>query len=108
MFRSLSLVFIMTFYTFGFALPVAAQADEQQQAKQSVLQTVTLQVDNMTCGSCSFTVKMALKKVDGVQQVSAKYEGDGEGWAKVTFDPGKTNVESLIKATTNAGYPSHL
>ncbi len=69
---------------------------------------ILLQVENMTCASCPFTVKMALKQLDGVKQVSAKYEGDGEGWVKVTFDPGKTNVESLIKATTYAGYPSHL
>ncbi len=107
MFRSLSLVFIMTFSSLGFALPVVAQADEQQ-TQQSVLKTITLQVDNMTCSMCPYTVKKALKKVDGVARVNVKYEGDGKGWAEVAFDPGKTNVESLIKATTNAGYPSHL
>ncbi len=104
MFRSLSLAFIVTLSTFGLVLPGAVQAQEQQKAQQ----TVTLQVENMTCGSCPFTVKMALKQVDGVKQVTAKYEGRGEGWAKVTFDSSKTDVASLIKATTNAGYPSHL
>jgi len=107
MFRLLVLFFVVAFSTLGLVLPTsyASQAQEQQQKAQ---QTITLQVENMTCGSCPFTVKMALKQVDGVKQVSAKYEGHGEGWAKVTFDPGKTDVESLIKATTNAGYPSHL
>jgi len=100
MFRSLSLAFIVALSTFGLILPGSVQAQEQQ--------TVTLQVENMTCGSCLFTVKMALKQVDGVEKVSAKYEGGGEGWAKVTFDSSKTDVASLIKATTNAGYPSHL
>jgi len=102
MFRSLILSFIVVFSTFGLSSVVQAQ---EQQATQ---QTVTLQVENMTCASCPFTVKMALKQVDGVEKVIAKYEGRGEGWTKVTFDPDKTNVESLIKAVTNAGYPSHL
>lgn len=100
MFHSLSFAFIVTLSTFGFILPGTVQAQEQQ--------TVTLQVENMTCSSCPFTVKIALKQVDGVKQVSAKYKGQGEGWAKVTFDPQKTDVASLVKATTNAGYPSHL
>lgn len=104
MFRTLILSFVIAFSTLGLVLPGAAQAEEQQKSQQ----TVTLQVENMTCGSCPFTVKMALKQVDGVETAIAKYEGHGEGWAKVTFDPQKTDVESLVKATTNAGYPSHL
>jgi len=104
MFHSLSFAFFVTLSTLGLVLPGAVYAQEQQASQQ----TVTLQVENMTCGSCPFTVKTALKQVDGVKQVSAKYEGRGEGWAKISFDPGKTNVESLIEAVTNAGYPSHL
>ncbi|HHJ80318.1 MAG TPA: hypothetical protein ENJ65_01645 [Candidatus Tenderia electrophaga] len=100
MFRSLSLAFVIALSIFGLVLPGTAQAEKQQ--------AITLKVENMTCGSCPYTVRLALKQVDGVKQVSAKYEGHGEGWAKVTFDPGKTDVERLIKATTNAGYPSHL
>jgi len=104
MFRSLILSFIVIFSTFGLGLSSVVQAEEQQTSQQ----TVTLQVENMTCASCPFTVKRALKQIDGVENVIAKYEGGGEGWAKVTFDPDKANVESLIKAVTNAGYPSHL
>jgi len=100
MFRALLLCSAVIFSGFGLALPGLSQAEEQQ--------TVILQVENMTCGSCPFTVKMALKQVDGVEKVSAKYEGHGKGWAKISFDPTKANVEDLIKATTNAGFPSHL
>jgi len=70
------------------------------------LQTVTFQVDNMTCSMCPYTVKKALKKVDGIEKIEARYEGRGEGWAKVTFDPDKTTIETLIKASTEAGYPA--
>jgi periplasmic mercuric ion binding protein len=72
------------------------------------LKTITLSVDKMTCNMCPITVKKALRKVDGVSAVSAKYEGDGVGWAKVSYDPSKTNIEALTYATEMAGYPSRL
>lgn len=99
MFRSLIFSFVV-----AFSSPGLAQAQDQQTAPQ----TVTLRVENMTCSMCPYTVKKALKKIDGVKDVKAKYEGHGEGWAKITFDSSKTDVESLIEATTDAGYPSHL
>lgn len=65
--------------------------------------TVTLAVENMTCAACPITVKKALNKVAGVAKAEVSYERKE---AMVTFDDTKTNVEALIKATTNAGYPS--
>jgi len=72
------------------------------------LKTITLAVDKMTCNMCPVTVKKALREVDGVTEVSAKYEGDGIGWATVTYDPAKADVEDLTFATEQAGYPSRL
>ena len=72
------------------------------------LKTVLLKVDDMTCNMCPITVKKALRKVVGVKDVSAKYEGGGEGWAKVTYDPKLVDVDTLTLTTTEAGYPSHL
>jgi mercuric ion binding protein len=65
--------------------------------------TVTLDVPGMNCPLCPITVKKALQKVQGVEKVSVSYE---EKEAVVTFDDAKTNAEVLIKATTDAGYPS--
>lgn len=72
------------------------------------MKTVTLDVANMTCNMCPITVKKALKNVDGVTEVVANYEGEGNGWAKVTYDPGKINVDDLTFATEEAGYPSKV
>jgi len=72
------------------------------------LKTITLDVDKMTCNMCPITVKRALRKIDGVTKVVAKYEGEGNGWAKVTYDPSKTDVDDLTFATEQAGYPSRL
>jgi periplasmic mercuric ion binding protein len=65
--------------------------------------TVTLNVSGMTCGACPITVKKALQKVPGVSQIDVLYE---KKQVVVTFDDSKTNTDALVKATTNAGYPS--
>jgi mercuric ion binding protein len=68
-------------------------------------QTVTLDVKNMTCAACPITVKKALMKVPGVERAAIDLDTQT---AVVTFDPDKTNLEALTKATGNAGYPSSL
>ncbi len=66
-------------------------------------QTVTLAVPGMTCPVCPITVNNALHTVPGVEKVDINF---GKKIAQVTFDDAKTNVKALIKATTDAGYPS--
>ena len=65
--------------------------------------TVTLNVSGMTCPACPITVKKALEKVPGVSKVDVRFE---KKQVLVTFDDAKTNTDALVKATTNAGYPS--
>jgi len=77
-------------------------------AGEGHLKTITLEVDDMTCNMCPITVKKALRKVEGVKKVSAKYEGGGEGWAKITYDPKLVDVDDLTFTTEEAGYPSRL
>ena len=66
-------------------------------------QTVVLDVHNMTCELCPITVKAALGKVPGVADTKVDL---ATKTATVQFDPGKDNVAALVKATTNAGFPS--
>jgi len=68
-------------------------------------QQVTLSVPTMNCATCPITVKKALKNVDGVISAEVSYK---TRLAIVIFDDEKTEVASLIEATTNAGYPSKL
>ena len=65
--------------------------------------TVTLNVSGMTCEACPITVKKALQKVPGVTKIDVLYE---KKQVVVTFDDSKTDTDALVKATTNAGYPS--
>ena len=66
-------------------------------------QRVTLNVSGMTCPACPITVKKALEKVPGVSKIEVRFE---KKQVLVTFDDAKTNTDALVKATTNAGYPS--
>ena len=75
-------------------------------ASSSVLaaeKTVTLAVKNMYCAACPGTVKASLQAVPGVTNVAVSAE---DKTAVVTFDDSKTQVDALVKATTNSGYPS--
>jgi len=67
--------------------------------------TVTLAVSNMTCATCPITVKAALTKVEGVSKADVSLD---KKQAVVTFDDAKTNEGALVKATTDAGYPSRV
>jgi periplasmic mercuric ion binding protein len=65
--------------------------------------TITLAVQNMTCALCPRTVKASLEAVPGVSKVVVSAE---DKTAAVTYDDSKAGVAALVKATTNAGYPS--
>lgn len=79
---------------------VHAAADVGQ---QNTMQVVTLDIQNMTCPLCRFTIKKALQNVSGVQGVTVDYDTKT---AEVDFDPRQTDVQALIRASTDAGYPA--
>lgn len=83
----------------------ALQAKQETLANQPQIgnQSVTLDVQNMTCAMCKITLKRALNKVDGVQNVDVDFDAKT---TTVAFDPNKTSTDAIIKATTNVGYPS--
>ena len=64
-----------------------------------------LAVSGMYCSACPLTVQKSLSAVPGVAKAEVSYKDKS---ATVTFDDKKTNVQALIKATTNAGYASKL
>jgi mercuric ion binding protein len=86
------------FWIFALALCFAAPAFAEQK-------TVVLQVDNMPCASCPIMVKTALSKVKGVTSAEVSLKSHS---ATVRYDDAVTNIETLMKATANAGFPSRL
>ena len=66
-------------------------------------QTAVLDVQNMTCSLCPVTVKKSLEMVPGVSQARVDFNTKT---ATVKFDADKASAAALVKATTEAGYPS--
>lgn len=66
-------------------------------------ESLTLNVQNMTCAVCPITVKKALEQVPGVSDVKIDFE---HKTATMHLDTDKANVSMLTKATTDAGFPS--
>ncbi len=90
LFVSLPLVGLLFAATVAFAAPP---------------QTVTLAVENMTCGTCPIVVRKALQSVPGVSAAAINFE---KKTAEVTFDPDKASAAQLTHATTDAGFPSKV
>ena len=86
---------IVSLASLAFVLPLAALA--------ATPKTAVLDVQNMTCSMCPLTVKAALKKVPGVTDATVNFDNKT---ATVTFDADKLDSAALVKATTDAGFPS--
>jgi mercuric transport protein len=67
--------------------------------------TVELAVEGMTCASCTFAVKAALKKLDGVKDAKVSYR---EKKAVVTYDPDRVTPEDLVSAVDKTGFTASL
>ena len=65
------------------------------------METITMNVQGMSCGGCVASVTRVLKAVPGVAEATVTLQ---PGAAKVTFDPARTDVPALRAAITDAGF----
>ncbi len=65
---------------------------------------VTLEIEGMTCASCSAAVERALKKQTGVSNASVNLATNK---ATVSYDPAQVKLGTLKKAVENAGYKAN-
>jgi copper chaperone CopZ len=70
-------------------------------SEETAERTVILGIGGMTCASCSATVKVALKKLDGVLDVTVSFE---EKRATVNYDAGRVTPAKMVEAVEAAGY----
>ena len=66
---------------------------------------VVLEIDGMTCSSCTTTVAKALSNLRGVVKTEVIYDSRQ---AIVQFDASRLSDVDLTRATANAGYPSRV
>ena len=67
------------------------------------VETVTFDVQGMTCATCPIAVRKAMQRVDGVTEVLVSLKDMS---AKVTFDPGVTTPSEIGNASSNVGFPA--
>ncbi|MEO8124388.1 MAG: heavy metal translocating P-type ATPase, partial [Burkholderiales bacterium] len=67
--------------------------------------SVTLEIEGMTCASCVARVEKALAKVPGVTQATVNLATEQ---AQVTLLGGSANTADLLGAVTRAGYTAHV
>lgn len=64
---------------------------------------VVLDVQNMTCPTCTLTIETALDRVPGV---TARHVDAKSATVAVTIDADRTSVVAVARAITEAGFPA--
>jgi Cu2+-exporting ATPase len=83
------------------ALTLAIRAGDNANVPASAPKTVSLIIENMTCGSCIGRVERALRDAPGVSAARANLAAKR---VAVTFDEGATEPLRLIEALGRSGY----
>ncbi|HAI22389.1 TPA: heavy metal transporter [Candidatus Collierbacteria bacterium] len=73
----------------------------KSKTKNDHLQTTTLKLSGLHCTSCAANIDLALEDTPGVSSSDTSYQ---KSVAKITFDPEKTDLNSIKKVITNLGY----
>ncbi len=74
-------------------------------AAKSGTESVTLALEGMTCGSCAVTIRVALKKLDGVKGAMVKVP---DNQAVVDYDSAKVTPQQMVEAVVRAGYKAKV
>jgi mercuric ion binding protein len=84
-----------------FLVPLLLSASAAAAAER----IATFSVENMTCALCPITVRTAIERVSGVEEVQVDLESKT---AVVVFDDAQATVEDIAEASRQAGFPAVL
>lgn len=65
------------------------------------VQSITLNIDGMSCNGCATTVQETLNKMDGVSDAKVDLENES---ASVTYNTDAVSVSDFKQAVEDAGY----
>ncbi len=68
-------------------------------------QTVTFDVEKMTCATCPIAVRKAMQRVDGVKDVNVDLDSKN---AVVIYDASVTTAIEIGSASTDVGFPASV
>ena len=101
---TLGIVALASASRFGHACPcdpIGHAVPEEAGAMRSV----TLGVEGMSCGSCALTIRIALKKLEGVKDAKVSFD---EKRAVIDYDPAKVTPEQMVAAIVKLGYEARV
>jgi len=101
----ISIVGVTLLLLASVSLMSAEELKEIAPPSTNTAKSITLSVEKMTCFSCPYIVKKSLLGTEGVKTAVVTLE---DKKALVTFDAEVTNVDMIVAATTNVGFPSKL
>jgi copper chaperone CopZ len=64
-----------------------------------------LAIQGVTCGGCVATVKLQLKKTEGVTTYEVSLE---KAEAEVTYDPARTDPKKIAESVSKTGFPASV
>ncbi len=103
--RKLLVILLVTGFAVSCSQSGKKTEDSSQEQKLEIaadkLSNIKLDVKGMTCEGCEKAVMASVQKLEGIQEVSASHT---EGSTNVSFDPEKTDLETITGAITDAGY----
>jgi copper chaperone CopZ len=71
----------------------------------NAIETITLNVAGMTCGSCERHIQKELDQVGGFRNAEVDL---AQGQVIVVYDASAARPEQLVEAVTRAGYPAEI
>ena len=91
-------IIALTLYSLASAFIVVSTNAYSGQQRE-----VTFGVEKMICAACPITVRKAMQRVNGVQEVRVNFEART---ATVVYDPDLTNTEQIGKSSADVGFPA--
>ncbi|MBI4951532.1 MAG: heavy-metal-associated domain-containing protein [Myxococcales bacterium] len=85
------------------AFSVLAPAPARAQAPDEA--NVVLAIEGMHCASCAVTVRVVLRRLEGVREATVDVEAKT---ARVSYDSTRVNPERMIRAIEEAGYHARV
>lgn len=67
------------------------------------MKSLSIQLETLTCPSCTLKINSAVKSVEGVDKESVNVMFNSSK-VKLDFDPEKLSVEQIEKSITDLGY----
>ncbi len=65
------------------------------------IQTLTVDIEGMTCNACEQHVNHAVNQLEGIVQIQSSYK---EANSNIQFDSTSVNVKDILKAIESTGY----